>query len=82
MADEALDEADLDAVLDNDNNDDDYQPDQEVKWIYHEKYIPFTFNYKIVQIKDRFIRAAWYARHCKIPIESKRSTRRYWLSLF
>ena len=31
MADEALDEADLDAVLDNDNNDDDYQPDQEVK---------------------------------------------------
>jgi len=29
MADEALDEADLDAVLDNDNNDEDYQPDQE-----------------------------------------------------
>ena len=42
MADEALDEADLDAVLDNDNNDDDYQPGLEVKWIYHEKYIPFT----------------------------------------
>ena len=31
MADEALDEADLDAVLDNDNNDDDYQPELEVK---------------------------------------------------
>ena len=50
MADEALDETDLDAVLDNDNNDDDYQPDQEVKWIYHAKYIPSSFNCKIVQI--------------------------------
>ena len=51
MADEALDEADLDAVLDNDNNDDDYQPDQEVKWIYHEKYIPFSFVTKLCKLQ-------------------------------